>query len=604
MIYKAKDWFEMAVVRRRSLSRAVWIPLRATHKVNEGGEYGTPGYTEEYFGAGALIVSLDKRDQAAQVEWTALGGASTVPYVEDGEFCSADQYCTGNGSLGTFPVLAQTTPTGDPDIWYLHPDLVIGLDLVREGDEWLSFSEGYTVVAKLSRSADGDPSLLEIRAEHLRDYLRACDSALRVATYRQRISIEDDPGHIDWPDGNLEEAAGDSRWEGRVIPIHEGPFGFMFGEEWHVSHVSRTDVDTEEDVPDMPFPTEGSTEHRSWTTKRKGRRIYRVEGELWRNEWVEPGTWSTRIREDERPATVPFVIDAEGNQVMGDELKRDGRWLWFRPEVVAALAHRRGGVLVWHTGDTGGLGCSPGHGVHFGMNELGNVTVYAKDIGKLPEWQQRQWAGYNIGPDGGVSKELSDSQVRAIPASTHAPESVFAEALNEIDRLSTAALGVAILRDHEMRPSILERVHRFRAVDEAGLYALAKDVARLTADSIDAAAINDYLGVPKKERKGSLKTLELLVSELADAEIAHQILGPLVGAYDMRHGDAHLPGSSIDESFGLVRIDRDDPWPVQGKTLLTWSANSLASVCQLLDNVLGKTSGDASEEGPIPLDKS
>jgi len=68
------------------------------------------------------------------------------------------------------------------------------------------------------------------------------------------------------------------------------------------------------------------------------------------------------------------------------------------------------------------VGCSPDYTVHFGINSLGLLNVYAKDIGLLPEWQQRIWAGYNVGPDGKVSKELLASQIDAEPADTQAPE--------------------------------------------------------------------------------------------------------------------------------------------------------------------------------------
>jgi hypothetical protein len=68
------------------------------------------------------------------------------------------------------------------------------------------------------------------------------------------------------------------------------------------------------------------------------------------------------------------------------------------------------------------VSCSPDCGVHFGMNRLPLINAYAKDVALLPEWQQRIWAGHNVGPEGGVSEELLASQVRAQPARTQAPE--------------------------------------------------------------------------------------------------------------------------------------------------------------------------------------
>jgi hypothetical protein len=80
-------------------------------------------------------------------------------------------------------------------------------------------------------------------------------------------------------------------------------------------------------------------------------------------------------------------------------------WLYFDPTIVAALLRHRGGRLRWLTAETGGLGATS-HGVHFGVNRLGLITVYAKDIGGLQAWEQRLWSAHNVTPDGGVSREL------------------------------------------------------------------------------------------------------------------------------------------------------------------------------------------------------
>ena len=44
--------------------------------------------------------------------------------------------------------------------------------------------------------------------------------------------------------------------------------------------------------------------------------------------------------------------------------------------------------------------------MHFGVNALGFVNVFAKDIGFLREWEQQIWAGFNVGPEGGREEFL------------------------------------------------------------------------------------------------------------------------------------------------------------------------------------------------------
>jgi hypothetical protein len=248
-----------------------------------------------------------------------------------------------------------------------------------------------------------------------------------------------------------------------------------------------------------------------------------------------------------------------------------------------ALAHRRGGSLSWYTRDTGSVTCSPDYGVHFGVNDLGLVNAYAKDVAVLPEWQQRIWAGHNTNPDGGVSSELLASQVRAKPASSQAPEALLNSGLQAVNELSLAKLGFQLMRPHDQIPDIVARTHRFRAVDRNGLFALAKDIARLTADSIDAAAIHDYLSLEKKDRPGSLKSLERLIAVKVGADKARLYMGPLVGAYELRHGDAHLASSEIDESFELVRVDPSSPSIIQGRQMLRWCVGSITTIAQILN---------------------
>jgi hypothetical protein len=571
----------MRDLRGRTLDSSVWIPLRASQKLVEEGEYGYVGYIEEFFGVGTIAVPLESRDETEELGWTGLGlQHDHHPYVQDGDYMPADQYQLGD-DWGLSLVLQQRGNSLENRIWHLHHDLVIGLELKREGDEWLAINEGYRTVARLSRNEESAPCLIEIRARHLKDFLAAREMALYVTSYRSRRVIAPDTSIVEWTATPLQKKENGIRWEGRVRPIHEGS-GLFYGEETAVIHASRTDVDEEEDVPLMPPPAEGTEDVTSWTVEQSGDKIFHIEGELWKEQWIEPGDYSPRFRGDERPSPVQFIIDAKGTLASGDELVGGGRWLWFRPDVIPEATHRRGGDLYWYTRDTGRVACSPGHGIHFGMNSIGLITVYAKDIATLPEWQQRIWAGHNTDPEGGVSSELLASQVEADPAETQAPEEYLARGLKIVNKLSNHKLGFSLLRSHHKVPEILERTHRFRSTDRAGLFALAKDIARLTAGSIDATDIHDYLSLAKDDRPGSLKSTEKLLAQQIDAGRGRRIMGPLVGAYELRHGDAHLPSSDIDESLELAKVDEDRPPVIQGFQLLHSCVSSIWAIIDVL----------------------
>ena len=237
-----------------------------------------------------------------------------------------------------------------------------------------------------------------------------------------------------------------------MIDIHEG--GHRYGEKIAVFHASRTDVDESDDIPDISgIPTDQNIKSSSWERTFEGTRLFMVMGSLWRNEWLEPAKTSPRIRRDPLPPSVFFIVDEQGTKETKETLADSGRWLWFKPDVIMALAHRRGGSLAWYTGDTGAVSCSPDCS-NFGINRLSLVNVYAKDVVLLPEWQQRIWAGHNVGPEGGVSEELLASQVRAEPARTQAPGRIPRERY----RTHQCAVPKAIERISFWRPRVCSRI--------------------------------------------------------------------------------------------------------------------------------------------------
>jgi hypothetical protein len=578
-----QNWFEMADIRRRKLNSSVWIPLRAVHELSKSGRYGYLGYKKEFFGIGTVAVPIDQKDAVSKLSWEDIGiSHNHSGFCDNGKYIAADAFEDYDGKyLGTHLVLDQHFNSIDPSEWHLNQDFVTTLGLKREKDAWVRPREDYIEVARLHRGADDRPFLLEVRAEHLKDYLCARNMALYATSYRSRDVVTDDASFIAWENRFSQEETLTDRWKGRVAEIHEG--GHPYGEKVAVFHASRTDVDESDDIPDISgLPTDENVKSSSWEKTFEGKKLFMIMGELWRNEWVEPAKTSPRVRRDAMSPSVFFIIDEQGTRETGEKLRDGGRWLWFKPEVIMALAHRRGGSLVWHTRDTGSVSCSPDYSVHFGINRLSIVNAYAKDVVLLPEWQQRIWASHNVGPESGVSEELLASQVRAHPAQTQAPEAFLSKGLELINVLSQKQLSISIFKDHEFVRVLLPNIHRFRAIDNSGLYSLAKDVARVTADSLDAAAMQTIVSPPKGKKWGSLKTLKNLIASKIGDNAAHLAMGALFGVYELRHADAHLPSSKLEEALSLLHIDRDLPTVFQGYQLLSAIVSSIFQVVDVL----------------------
>lgn len=187
-------------------------------------------------------------------------------------------------------------------------------------------------------------------------------------------------------------------------------------------------------------------------------------------------------------------------------------------------------------------------------------------------------------PDGGVSDELRASQARARPARTDAPERYLAEGLETLGRLLEEKAGVAgVIRPHGDVPGLFRRTHRFRATDRAGLLSLAKDLARLTADSFDAAAIQKRVKPPKGTEWGSLKSLENLLATQVGPERARAVMSSLFGVYELRLADAHLSSGELDEALEKVGVDKAAPYVVQGYQLMRACVGTIYAIIKIVD---------------------
>ena len=175
------------------------------------------------------------------------------------------------------------------------------------------------------------------------------------------------------------------------------------------------------------------------------------------------------------------------------------------------------------------------------------------------------------------------AQAEGNPADTAAPEWYLAKMFDLLNKMTIRKFGFSLFRTHEGFQNLISEAHRFRSTDQGSFFALAKDLARLTADAIDTAAIQKMVTPPKGEKWGSLKSLEKLIALKVDPERAHVLLGPLVGIYELRHADAHLPSSDTESALGLVRVDQNAPFVLQGYQILHSCVASLYSIAKELD---------------------
>lgn len=139
---------------------------------------------------------------------------------------------------------------------------------------------------------------IEIKREFLLDYLAARGLALKVSYYRQRVE------NISSLQGGDYEGLAETEEErdGGKFELSLRELKDVFGGSWASFRVWRTDVDPDEDAPVMGPEGDDNTESEQREGHQGGYAGVRVEGEFWRDEWIDHKERSVRVRGDEDSA--------------------------------------------------------------------------------------------------------------------------------------------------------------------------------------------------------------------------------------------------------------------------------------------------------------
>lgn len=564
-----EEWILQKKETRRVFSNSTWVPLRASRN-DEKGDLKEIGYISEYFGCGSVAFPPEHREFVEEhLSWSDIGiGRTVVPHAyEDGNYASIEQYSYHDKEpIGFNLVFVHPQPVIGGTKWILNPDLVVALGLIKEGVDWVRPEENFVVVAREVLDENGDHRLIEIKREFLLDYLAARNLSLRLSYYRQRV--ENVPTLESSEYANLEahqEERDDGRFELRTNTIND-----VFGGSWAMFRAWRTDVDEDEDAPVMGPETDQNTGYETSKGQRGGYEGVRVEGEFWRDEWIEHQSQSVRVRGDSDTNLPQFIVETDGKRMASAELNNEdiGRWLWFRSSVVTELLGNRGFALEWHTRETGSICSTSGYKIHFGVNSADLLTVYAYDIARLGAWEQRVWAAHNVAPEGGVSGELLSAQVKAEPASTYAVEEMFFGSMRMLEQGFRDNLGIDLFNHDIDDGATMQQVSRFHSKDQASLLRLAKDLVRAFSDRLNIRDLRKLATYVDNDKRGSNKLLQDILSQKIGADKASRVFAEIAGAYDMRVGDAHPTGSKITDAIKLAGIDQGNSYLRQGEQLI------------------------------------
>ena len=564
-----KDWILQTKETRRKFANSTWIPLRSICDSKKGNVQNI-GYISEFFGCNSLAFPPEHKDFGESLGWSDIGiRLEAHPYAFDsGHYKTIDQYeWNENEPVGVHLIFDHPQPVIGGCKWIINPDLIVALRLVKEENSWVRPEEDFVEVIRESFDDKGNHVKIEIKKEFLIDYLAARNLSLRLTYYRQRVENVEEIESSEYAGlENYQEEREQGQFELRISSLND-----VYGGSWSSFRVWRTDVDEEDDAPVMGQETNENTESESSQGFYDGYRGIRVEGEFWRDEWIEHQGISTRVRYDKEPNLPTFIVETDGTRIPSAELDNEdiGRWLFFRSSIVNELLKHRGFSLEWYTSETGCIHSASSYQTHFGINSADLITVYACDVAKLPSWEQHIWAAHNVAPEGKVSAELLASQVRVQPASTHAVEDLLFQVMRMLEASFKQKLNVDLF-SHDINDSeLLQQISRFVSTDRTSLLRLAKDLVRVFTDRLNVKALRELSNHKDKNKLGSNKLLQDIVAQKIGEDNAYKIFSVIVGVYEMRLGDAHPTSSKIEDAIKLAGIDEKQSFLRQGEQLIS-----------------------------------
>ena len=582
------EWLSMDDVARHRFVESVWIPLWGYEIDKYAKSPGLVGKVDECRAYNTLLVETSKKREVMKYDIADCHPLSDrYAVIGTRPYYSSNVDCDGDDIMGTFLVVKRQYMDGEEYNVNIDQDLIMDLRLKREGDVWVRPCEAYREVMRLRRNEHGQVALVEIKAEYLKDWLCARKMGLASISFVQR-QVLTSAGDKLFAKASKRTVNG-AKIESWTVDCDDKGHA-IFG-DWEESICAYDDVHPDVDVPVYDL----CKDHRKI---RSSRRIIKAKpvttclhiSELRRTEWIAPSRTQRRMPFD-CDGDLSFICEADGRTKKAHSLIHPARYLWFKNSVLKEWHSMRSGKVQWLTQETGLVKYGGEPGVHFGINKLGHVNVFAKDIAECAWWKQEIWRSYNVAPEGGVSEELTDSQQRCEPARTHAPEAL----LYQSRKMAFASFlelthGEFLFENFDDIEIVGNSIQRFNVQSQSDVYLLAKQITRLMIESLNQTALRKMGSVGKGEKLGSLKCLERALIPCLGKEEAYKLLSPLHAIYTLRLADAHNASRETKAAMDDIGISPGGQLIRQGGRMIFVAAKVFHDIAKaFLDSALQKS---------------
>lgn len=583
-----EKWLRMGDLIGRKSSGCVWVPIWGYVEEQYPGN-DVPRRYDECRIYNSLLVSAEKKKEAMRLSLSDLH-----PKIDRYAVIGTDPYFSAHAErngydtvLGTYLVVQRCYVDRGDYCVNIDQDLLLDLRLKHEGDKWVRPCEAHREVIRASRDGEGRVNLIEIKAEYLKDWLCVRKQGLVLVCNLERRTLSLDGSEIISKPEKKRICGGNfEAWNYGCDEDGNGILG-----DWTIERCGYEDIDTDEDVPVF----DALNDNRKMVTSRQVIESPEIVNRMsmsrfTRTEWMSPAKRQRRMPFD-KDGELAFICEADGRKKKGKALSFPPRYLWFNNAVLQYILNMRGGWVKWLTQETGLIGFDGGVGIHFGVNRMGLVNVFAKDIVEMVWWQQEIWKSHNVSPDGGVCTELTDAQQRCQPARTYAPENLLRIAFDQVvSAYACFSKGDQFFLSFDSISEVGNSIQRFNVQTKDDVLWLAKQIARLIIETLNQKSFRKFAKVNADEKLGSLKLLERVLAGCVDEKRAYNLMSPLHAIYTLRNSDSHIPGNDIEDAFGTLGIAPEGQLIRQGGRMIFVAAKALHEIAKVFMDAFEQSS--------------
>lgn len=528
---RQQSWFEMLDVKCDTYGDCEWTPLWVYEVLHEGDMFSAP-YQEEIYRVRTLLAPLVNRGRLFD-HWIDLDCDCVYSSVDQGNYCKPGTYYFDSleaDEAGEYPIFKYCIVRGETSELQINQDLVAALRLIPRDGCWIRPAEGDMVVIRFGKNDKGEVVRAEIRTEYLRDYLCARGMGLYIEEFRHRQEHSRDGRSIMWQNSPTVECRrsrcgnGKYEWKGWMFK-HQG------GNSWEDAQTISAELLSEP-------------------------QYYRVEGQLWKQFWINPAQRSERVAGDD--SGFKYYVKPNGERRTVSPLDDDefGHvYLFFRSDLVPHSLSA-GLQVTWDARDVFSIHFPNGQNVLFGISTEGTYFCISADVARLAAWEQKLLHDDNIKPQEQAEyagSELFQNQMMCEFLHTKAPENEFRRLLDELGLAFKKRTGGDLWRRMDCEDDVILAVSRFCSVSQGGYVLLAKRITNAMIERMDVASMKKF--VDGRVETAQLKAVGLLAAVISlitgDVDAGNRVRF-MRDINFIRQADAHL--MSVEDVMNRINV--------------------------------------------------